>query len=79
MVHSLQDLMAGRFDAQPPEIQIIKDFVLKEFDEDVAVAMQTHQVTISVRSSALAGALRPHLYKIKKLCNTEKRLVIRIG
>lgn len=79
MADSIQDLLAGRYDAQPPEIQIIKDFVREEFNQDVAVTIRDHQIIIQTRSSALAGALRPHLYELAKRCKTKKRLVIRIG
>lgn len=79
MADTLRDLLAGRFDQQPPEIQIIKDFVKENFDEVVAVTMRDQQIVIQTRSSALAGALRPHIFELSKLCKTKKRLVIRIG
>lgn len=76
---SLQDILADRFDDAPPEIKTIKDYVKTQFNEDVAVGVHGQSLVIATRSSALAGALRPHLYKLKKLCKTDKRLVIRIG
>jgi hypothetical protein len=76
---SLQDVLAKRFDAEPPEIGVIKQYVLNELGAQVAVGVRGNQLVISVASAALAGALRPHLYKLKNLCKTDKRLVIRIG
>jgi hypothetical protein len=78
-MNSLQDILADRFDEEPDEIKTIKKYVLNEFKTKVAVGVHGKQLIISVPSSALAGALRPHLYKLKNICKTEKRLVIRIG
>lgn len=79
MVHSIQDLMANRYDEEPPEMRIIKDYVKREFNEMVAVALKDQQIIITVRSSSLAGALRPHLGKISRLCKTDKKLSILIN
>ena len=45
----------------------------------VAVAVRANHITITTRTSALAGALRPHIHKMQQLCGTGKRLTIRIG
>lgn len=79
MTHAIRDLLADRFDAEPPEIKIIKDYVQAHFDESVAVTIRDNQIVINTRSSAMAGSLRPHLYELSKLCKTKKRLTVRIG
>jgi hypothetical protein len=79
MSHALSDLLADRFDHEPPEITTIKKFVNDNFTGAVAVAIRDQQIIISTPSAALAGALRPRLFELKKLCATDKRLVIRIG
>jgi hypothetical protein len=79
MTHALSDILADRFDAEPPEISIIKDYVQSHFDQAVAVAVRDQKLVISTPSSALAGALRPHLYKLQKLCKTDKKIIVRIG
>lgn len=79
MTHTLADILANRFDEQPAEITAIKDYIMKKFDRVVGVTMHANQITISTRSSAFAGALRPELHKIAKSCNIKQRLVIRIG
>lgn len=80
MSHAIADLLASRYDNnQPPEIETIKDFVQKNLHETVAVSIRETQIIIHTRSSALAGALRPHMYELKKLCKTKKRLVVRVG
>lgn len=79
MTHALSDLLADKFDTEPPEMKVIKDYVQTHFKESVAVTIREKQIIINTRSSALAGALRPHLYELTRLCKTKKRLTVRIG
>lgn len=78
MSESVADILGGRIPKEPKEIHIIKRFVREKFKSDVSVMIQERQIIISVQSAALAGALRLHLHELKKLCETQKRLVIRI-
>jgi hypothetical protein len=64
---------------EPPEVRIIKDFVMAKFQQPVQITVQPVQINIQVKSAALAGALRVHLHELQELCRTEKRLIIRIG
>mgnify|MGYP003577973995 CR=1 FL=1 len=79
MADALGDLLPKRQFEEPPEVRIIKDFVMEKFNQPVQVGIQQTQIIIQVKSAALAGALRPHLYVLQSSCETEKRLVIRIG
>jgi hypothetical protein len=77
---NLQDLLARRAPQEPPEIQIIKDFVQDKFDESASVSVQDRQIIVTVRSASLAGALRSYTVDILEKCGTpDKRLVLRIG
>jgi hypothetical protein len=76
---SIADIISKKQFAEPPEMVIIKEFVKEMFDALVAVSMNEKIITIHAPSAAMAGALRPHLYTIKEMCQTEKRLIIRIG
>ncbi len=76
---SIGDLLAKRDFEEPPEVRIIKDFVKQRFGVDADVMVQQRQIIISVQGSAQAGALRMHLHQLKKLCASDKRLVIRIN
>ncbi len=78
MTDSLADLLGKRSFEEPPEIAIIKDFVAAKYQVVPTVSVNERQIIIGVPSAGLAGALRPELLQIKSLCNTEKRLVIRI-
>jgi hypothetical protein len=78
-MQSLQDIMGKKdFDA-PPEVEAIKTFVRKNFNQDVGVNIQTYSITITTPSAGLAGSLRPMLHKLKKELDTDKKLFIRIG
>ena len=79
MTDSLADLLGNRNFEEPQEVRTIKEFVRKRFNADVSVTMQPRQIIISVPGSSLAGALRMHLHELKKLCATDKRLIIRIS
>ncbi len=79
MSQSLSDLLYNRFNEEPPEIVAIKAYIKENFDETVAISIRDNQIIIMTRSSALAGAMRPHLYKMTKLCATPRRLLIRVA
>ena len=79
MTHALSDILGDRFDAEPPEIVIIKNYIRDNFGQAVAIAIRDKELIITTQSSALAGAIRPHLYDLKRACKTDKRLVVRIG
>ena len=63
----------------PPEVIEIKAYVQRHFKSDVGISVQERMIVISTRSAALAGSLRPHLHRLAKQLDTEKKLVIRIG
>lgn len=75
---NLADILAGRHVDEPAEIKIIKQFMQDTFQVTVAVTVQPRQIIIGVNSAALAGALRMRLHELQVLCDTTKRLVIRI-
>lgn len=75
----LGDVLRNRQVEEPAEVQVIKKFVQKQFGASCKVNIQQQQIIIQVQSASLAGALRIKLHELQKLCNTEKRLSIRIG
>lgn len=78
MTDAIGDLLPKRRFEEPPEVQIIKNFVMDKFQQPVGVTVQTTQILIQVKSASLAGALRMHLHELKQLCGTDKRLAITI-
>jgi len=78
-MQSLFDVLGTKDFDVPPEVAEIKTYVKRHFDSDVEVAISSNAITLTVRSAALAGSLRPHLYKLAKSLKTDKRLIIRIA
>lgn len=78
MSTALADILKNRHVNEPPEVQVIKKFVQKHFTAGCRVSVQQQQIIIQVSSASLAGALRIKLHELQKLCNTDKKLVIRI-
>jgi hypothetical protein len=81
---SLFDLLSNRIPDEPSEIRVIKDFVRRHFNENVNVAARDKDIIVTVRSAALAGALRARTTAIKQALTAnqgraDKRLVFRIG
>jgi hypothetical protein len=79
MTDSLQDLLGKRSYDEPAEIRIIKDFLRTHYKADCSVSMNQRQIIITVHGASLAGALRMRLHELQALCQTQKRLVIRIN
>ncbi len=78
MTNSLGDLLQPDKFKEPPEVQIIKDFIIQNFQQTPVVGVLPGQITISIKGAALAGTLRMRLPELKALCNTDKKLIIRI-
>lgn len=78
-MQSLQDILGKKDFDQPLEIDMIKTFVRKKFSCDVGVNVQAYSITITTSSASLAGSLRPHIHKLKKELDTDKKIFIRIG
>jgi plasmid maintenance system antidote protein VapI len=79
MTDSIGDLLPKNKYEEPPEVRIIKDFVMEKFQQPIGVTVQSAQIIIHVKSAALAGALRVHLHELQELCQMDQKLVIRIG
>lgn len=78
MTESIGDVLGGRKYDEPSEIKVIKNYVNTRFKIMPQVTVTQQQIVIGVKSSALAGALRPMLPQLQEACGTEKRLIIRI-
>lgn len=78
MSNSIQDLLKDRSFNEPPEIKIVQAFVESHFKQKPQVLVSPTQIVIGVKSSALAGALRPLLPQLQEKLETDKQLRIRI-
>jgi hypothetical protein len=79
MTDSIAEILGRQRFEEPEEVLVIKSFVKEHFDHIPGVAIQSSQIIISVPNAALAGTLRMHLHELASLCQTKKRLVIRIS
>ena len=78
MSDSIADLLKNRNFDEPPEVLVIKTFLHENYKADCTVSVNTRQIIIGVKGASLAGALRMRLHELQALCQTQKRLVIRI-
>jgi hypothetical protein len=77
---TIADLLAKRKPNEPPEIRAIKNYVQEQFKETVGVMVRERDIVITVRSSALAGALRMHSVALgNAIGDTSRQFVYRIG
>jgi hypothetical protein len=76
---NLADILARKDYDVPQEVTIIKRYVQEHFDVPVGVSIQTKTITITAKSSALIGRLRMHTLQLQRACQTDKRLIFRIG
>lgn len=76
---SLKNLLGDRVPTEPPEVQLIKQYVLQEFKLPVSVVVQDTSIVISSPNAGLVTTLRLRGPVIKNLCQTDKRLAFRIG
>jgi hypothetical protein len=76
---SLQDLLRARQPREPEEFTAIKRYIADEFGAESSIGLQGEALMITVRSAALANALRLRLPALQALAKTDKRLLFRIG
>ncbi len=73
---NISDLLSKRNIAEPPEIKLIKDYVLQKYGENVSVKIADNKITIYAHNSALASSIRMNIPEIQTLCKSDKRIVI---
>lgn len=76
---SLQTLLRDRLPEEPAEIQIIKRYAQDEFQSAVTVLVRDKDIIITAPGAALINTLRLRGPEIRRLCQTDKRLIFRIG
>jgi hypothetical protein len=78
MSESLHDILLRRDDTEPPEIAAIKAFIMHRFNSEASVAIKKNRIVVGVRSAALAGSLRMHMYELQKLVKQGVKISIQI-
>lgn len=75
----IRDILLRREFDVPPEVQAIKTYVRRHYDEEVAVTVDKRQLIVAHKSAGLIATLRLNVPKLQKAANTEKRIVFRVG
>lgn len=75
----LAAILARKDYDEPQEITIIKRYVSEHFKADVHVQLHPHTITVKASSAALIGQLRMHIVDIQRACQTDKKIILRIG
>lgn len=79
MTKSIKDILSGTSFSEPEEIRIIKNYITEHYQSESTVTIRQKDIVITVGSGALASTLRSQLRDLQTLCNTDKKLIIRIG
>jgi hypothetical protein len=79
VTNSIGNILPREKFEEPAEVRVIKAFVLENYQQTPEVTLRPNQIVIQVKSAALAGALRMRLHELAELCETEKKLILRIG
>lgn len=78
MADSLGDLLAKKNLREPEELLVIRTFLRENYEADCQLSTNERQIVISIKGASLAGAVRMRLHELQALCQTDKRLVLRI-
>ena len=78
MSDSLGDLLAKKNLREPAEILVIRTFLHENYKADCQITTNQRQIVIAVKGASLAGTIRMRLHELQALCQTDKRLVLRI-
>jgi len=76
---NLAEILSRKDFDVPQEVIIIKRYVQEHFDVAVGVSVQAKTITITARSAPLVSRLRMHTLQLQRACQTDKKLIFRIG
>lgn len=75
---SLGHILGNKDYEEPPMVQSIKSYVKSEFKADVGVQISDKSVIINVPNSSLANMLRLRLPDLRRRCQIDGKIVLRI-
>ena len=78
-MNSLFSMLANKNFDEPPEAVSIKKFVYDEYKTEVVVQVGEQDIRIQVPSAALASTLRLRVPELKRRCQIDKKISLRIG
>ena len=79
MGDSLGDILGSRGLSEPPEIKLIKDFVISEVGLTPEVRVTPSSFIVSVPSAAAAGTLRFKLFQLQRQLGNQRKIILKIS
>jgi hypothetical protein len=76
---SLFNVLSNKNFDEPPEVTAVKKYVQETYQVKVTVQVRQNELIVVVPGAALANSLRLRTPELKRRCQLDKRLVIRIG
>jgi len=76
---SLHDLLGKYAPREPAEMRTIKTYIDEHFHMTAGVAVTDTTIVVTVSSAALANTLRYRMHELRRLCDTSKKIILRIG
>ncbi len=77
MTDSLFDILSQKDFSEPPETVAIKQYVQGNFQVTVEAVIRGNDIIVTTPSAALTGTLRFQISQLKKVAQTDKRIVFR--
>lgn len=77
MTDSLGDLLQKFDRSEPPEIQIIKEYVKEHIGIEPGVAITKAGFIVSLPNSSAAGTLRFKLFQLQRQLGHERKIIIK--
>jgi len=78
MGDSISDILGKRGLSEPPEIKIIKDFVLNEVGLVPKVSVTDNAFIVALPSAAAAGTLRFKVFQLQRRLGGQRKIILRI-
>jgi hypothetical protein len=78
-MRNINSILAKKQYDVPPEVPLIKSYIKDTYQEEVAIRSTPTSIIITTASAPLANMLQLNSTQIKKMCDTNKKLLIRIG
>lgn len=76
---NLRDLLDKKNFSEPPEIGLLKTFIMNHYKSDVSIKVEHSRIIIVAPGSALASSLHLDILKLQAVSKSNKKIVIYIG
>lgn len=73
---SIKSILKDQDHNQPKDIGLLKEYILKNYHQEVEVSIKRDTLVLKINSSSLASILRMHLIEIKRVLKITKNIQI---